>query len=123
MGRGMTVAALDALALRDEAQQQCLDAIAFTLQGDPAEFDRDAHAVTLTPGSSPPHSLHVAGRSPSRRIPDGQELQPPVEPISFGRSGIVGELGVTRPTIDRSVSQLPAVPSTLLAPTGGGVKL
>lgn len=65
----MTVAALDALVLRDEAQQQCLDAIAFALQGDPAEFDRDAHAVTLTPGSSPPHSLHVAGRSPSRRIP------------------------------------------------------
>jgi len=91
----MTVAALDALALRDEAQQQCLDAIAFTLPGDPGEFDRDAHAVTLTPGSSPPHSLHVAGRSPSRRIPDGQEQQPQVEPISFGRSGIVGEIGVT----------------------------
>lgn len=70
---------------------------------------------------SPPHTLHVAGRSPSRRIPDGQELQPPVEPISFGRSGIVGELGATRPTIDRSLSQLPAVPSTLLAPTAGGV--
>ena len=91
----MTVAALDALVLRDEAQQQCLDAIAFTLQGDPGEFIRDAHAVTLTPGSSPPHSLHVAGRSPSRRIPDGQEQQPQVEPISFGRSGIVGEIGVT----------------------------
>jgi len=30
-----------------KAQQQCLTAIAFALQGDPADFDRDAQAVTL----------------------------------------------------------------------------
>ena len=30
-----------------ETQQQCLAAIEFALQGDPADFDRDAQAVTL----------------------------------------------------------------------------
>ncbi len=34
-------------ATQAKAQQQCLTAIAFALQGDPADFDRDAQAVTL----------------------------------------------------------------------------
>lgn len=38
---------------RDEAERQCLDAIAFTLEGDPAEYDEDGQAVTLDVTVSP----------------------------------------------------------------------
>jgi hypothetical protein len=34
-------------ATREEAERQCLEAIAFALEGDPAEYDRDAQAVAL----------------------------------------------------------------------------
>jgi hypothetical protein len=32
---------------RGDAQQDCLSAIAFTLEGDPADYDRTAEAVIL----------------------------------------------------------------------------
>jgi hypothetical protein len=34
-------------ATREDAECQCLDAIAFALEGDPREYDGDAQAVTL----------------------------------------------------------------------------
>lgn len=34
-------------ATREDAEQQCLDAIAFALEGDPSEYDGDADAVAL----------------------------------------------------------------------------
>jgi hypothetical protein len=34
-------------ATREDAERECLDAIAFALEGDPAEFDGDAQAVAL----------------------------------------------------------------------------
>jgi hypothetical protein len=32
---------------RADAERACLDAIAFALEGDPADYDREADAVTL----------------------------------------------------------------------------
>ena len=32
-------------ATREDAERQCLDAIAFALEGDPSEYDSDAQAV------------------------------------------------------------------------------
>ena len=32
-------------ATREDAERQCLDAIAFALEGDPSEYDIDAQAV------------------------------------------------------------------------------
>jgi hypothetical protein len=32
---------------REDAERQCLEAIAFALEGDPSEFDGDADAVAL----------------------------------------------------------------------------
>jgi hypothetical protein len=40
-------------ATRDDAERECLDAIAFALQGDPTEFDATAVAVTLDVAVSP----------------------------------------------------------------------
>lgn len=34
-------------ATRDDAERQCLEAISFALEGDPADFDGDAQAVSL----------------------------------------------------------------------------
>jgi hypothetical protein len=34
-------------ATREDAERECLDAIAFALEGDPADFDGDAQAVAL----------------------------------------------------------------------------
>ena len=34
-------------ATREDAERQCLDAIAFALEGDPSEYDGDAQAVAL----------------------------------------------------------------------------
>lgn len=34
-------------ATREDAERQCLDAIAFALEGDPREYDSDAQAVAL----------------------------------------------------------------------------
>ena len=34
-------------ATREDAERQCLDAIAFALEGDPSEYDSDAQAVAL----------------------------------------------------------------------------
>jgi hypothetical protein len=31
----------------DEATRQCLEAVVFALDGDPSDFDSDAHAVAL----------------------------------------------------------------------------
>lgn len=38
---------------REEAERQCMDAIAFALQGDPDEYDRDAWAITLDVSVAP----------------------------------------------------------------------
>ena len=38
---------------REDAERECLDAIAFALQGDPTEFDASAVAVTLDVSMSP----------------------------------------------------------------------
>jgi hypothetical protein len=35
------------LATREDAQQDCLDAISFALEGDPAEYDDSSQAVTF----------------------------------------------------------------------------
>ncbi len=40
-------------ATREDAQHQCLDAIAFALEGDPNEYDRDAQAVALEVSVAP----------------------------------------------------------------------
>jgi len=34
-------------ATREDAERQCLDAIAFALEGDPRDFDGEAQAVAL----------------------------------------------------------------------------
>jgi hypothetical protein len=34
-------------ARREDAERECLDAIAFALEGDPTDYDNDAQAVTL----------------------------------------------------------------------------
>ncbi len=38
---------------REEAERDCLDAIAFALQGDPHDFDPDAEAITLDVSVAP----------------------------------------------------------------------
>ncbi len=40
-------------AAREDAQRECLSAIAFALEGDPREFDASAVAVTLDVSVSP----------------------------------------------------------------------
>ena len=40
-------------ATREDAERQCLDAIAFALEGDPSEYDSDAHAVALEVSVAP----------------------------------------------------------------------
>lgn len=38
---------------REDAEQECLEAIAFALQGDPSEYDSEAVAVTLDVSVAP----------------------------------------------------------------------
>jgi hypothetical protein len=40
-------------ATREDAERQCLDAIAFALEGDPSEYDSDAQAVALQVSVAP----------------------------------------------------------------------
>jgi hypothetical protein len=40
-------------ATREDAERQCLDAIAFALEGDPDEYDSDAQAVALEVSVAP----------------------------------------------------------------------
>jgi hypothetical protein len=40
-------------ATREDAERQCLDAIAFALEGDPREYDGDAQAVALEVSVAP----------------------------------------------------------------------
>ena len=40
-------------ATREDAERQCLDAIAFALEGDPIEYDSDAQAVALEVSVAP----------------------------------------------------------------------
>jgi hypothetical protein len=40
-------------ATREDAERQCLDAIAFALEGDPSEYDSDAQAVALEVSVAP----------------------------------------------------------------------
>ena len=40
-------------ATREDAERQCLDAIAFALEGDPSEFDSEAQAVALEVSVAP----------------------------------------------------------------------
>ncbi|MGH7722685.1 MAG: hypothetical protein ACRENL_07630 [Candidatus Dormibacteria bacterium] len=39
---------------REEAERECLEAIAFALQGDPSAYDSEAVAVTLDVSVAPP---------------------------------------------------------------------
>lgn len=38
---------------REEAERECMDAVAFALQGDPTDYDADALAVTLDVSVAP----------------------------------------------------------------------
>jgi hypothetical protein len=38
---------------REDAQRECLDAIAFALEGDPSEYDRDTQAIALEVSVAP----------------------------------------------------------------------
>ena len=40
-------------ATREDAQRECLDAIAFALEGDPTDYDDDAQAVALEVSVAP----------------------------------------------------------------------
>ena len=40
-------------ATREDAQRECLDAIAFALEGDPTDYDDDAQAVALEVSIAP----------------------------------------------------------------------
>ena len=40
-------------ATREDAQLECLDAIAFALEGDPSEYDRDAQTIALEVSVAP----------------------------------------------------------------------
>ena len=40
-------------ATREDAERQCLDAIAFALEGDPSDYDSDAQAVALEVSVAP----------------------------------------------------------------------
>ncbi|MDQ3988313.1 MAG: hypothetical protein M3291_03780 [Actinomycetota bacterium] len=40
-------------ATRQDAEHQCMDAIAFALEGDPDEYDRDSQAVALEVSVAP----------------------------------------------------------------------
>ena len=40
-------------ATREDAERQCLDAIAFALEGDPSEYDSDAQAIALEVSVAP----------------------------------------------------------------------
>jgi len=40
-------------ATREDAERQCLEAIAFALEGDPSEYDSDAQAVALEVSVAP----------------------------------------------------------------------
>jgi predicted RNA binding protein YcfA (HicA-like mRNA interferase family) len=38
---------------REDAQRECMDAIAFALEGDPSEYDRDTQAIALEVSVAP----------------------------------------------------------------------
>ncbi len=38
---------------REDAQRECMDAIAFALEGDPNEYDSDTQAITLEVSVAP----------------------------------------------------------------------
>jgi hypothetical protein len=40
-------------ATREDAQRECLDAIAFALEGDPSEYDSDTQAIALDASVAP----------------------------------------------------------------------
>jgi hypothetical protein len=40
-------------ATREDAQRECLDTIAFTLEGDPSEYDSDTQAIALEVSVAP----------------------------------------------------------------------
>ena len=40
-------------ATREGAQRECLDAIAFALEGDPSEYDSNTQAIALTVSVAP----------------------------------------------------------------------
>jgi hypothetical protein len=40
-------------ARREEAERQCLDAIAFALEGDPTDYDDEAQAIALEVSVAP----------------------------------------------------------------------
>jgi hypothetical protein len=41
------------MATREDAQRECLDAIAFALEGDPSEYDSNTQAVALQVSVAP----------------------------------------------------------------------
>jgi hypothetical protein len=41
------------MATREDAQRECLDAIAFALEGDPSEFDSDTQVIALEVSVAP----------------------------------------------------------------------
>lgn len=40
-------------ATREDAQRECMDAIAFALEGDPSEYDSDTQAIALEVSVAP----------------------------------------------------------------------
>lgn len=38
---------------REDAQRECMEAIAFALEGDPSEYDRDTQAIALEVSVAP----------------------------------------------------------------------
>jgi len=38
---------------REDAQRECMEAIAFALEGDPSEYDRDTQAIALKVSVAP----------------------------------------------------------------------